>query len=73
MPVRKDVRVELDVPPWCCGASVLGLLGGERLADSRPGRLPLILAGPGGFRLLWIDTDPVRAALTTLTRIGELR
>ena len=69
MPVRKDVRVELDVPPWCCGASVLDLLGGERLAVSRPGRLPLTLAGLSGFRLLWIDADPGHSVLDTLARL----
>ena len=72
MPVRKDVRVELDVPPWCRGASVLDLLGGERLAVSRPGRLPLTLAGLSGFRLLWIDADPGQAALDTFSRKGGL-
>lgn len=72
-PPPRDVRVVLDVPPWCRGASVLDLLGGGRLAEARPGRLPLTLAGLSGFRLLWIDADPGSTALTTLSRKGEYR
>lgn len=73
MPVRKDMRVELDVPPWCRGAQVFDLLSGERLAEAQPGRLPLALAGLSGFRLLWIDADPGHATLTTLSRKEEDR
>jgi len=69
MSVRKDVRVELDVPPWCRGAQVFDLLSGERLAEARPGRLPLTLAGLSGFRLLWIDADPGHSVLDTLARL----
>ncbi len=73
VPPPRGARVELDVPPWCRGASVLDLLGGGRLAEARPGRLPLTLAGLSGFRLLWIDADPGSTALTTLSRKGEYR
>ena len=73
MPVRNDMRVELDVPPWCRGAQVFELLSGERLAEAQPGRLPLTLVGLNGFRLLWIDADPGHVTLITLTRKGEVQ
>ena len=55
MPVRKDVRVELDVPPWCRGASVLDLRSGASVATAQPGRLRVVLPELKSYQLLWID------------------
>lgn len=67
-PLFRDVPVELDVPPWCLGREVLDLRTGERLADSLPGRLRLVLPELRAFRLLWIDADPGHPALKALPR-----
>ncbi len=55
MPVRKDMRVELDVPPWCRGASVLDLFTGQRVTPAQAGRQINSLPALTGFQLLWID------------------
>ena len=55
MPVRKDVRVELDVPPWCQGVSAQDLLSGHTAATVQSGRQTLTLPALSGFQLLLID------------------
>ncbi len=73
LPFRRDVRVELDIPPWCGGSKALDLLTGKPVADVRLGRCGLVISELHGFRLLWVDADPGRPALRNLPKTGKPR
>ncbi len=55
VPVRNDVRVELDVPAWCQGGRITDLRTGATVALAATGRTALTLSELRGFRLLWIE------------------
>jgi len=59
MPVRKDVRVELDVPPWCRGRQLRNPVDGAFVADVSPGKMRLVLPELRGFQLMWIEGDRI--------------
>ncbi len=67
-PIRRGVRVKLDMPAWCHGTRASDLLSGETFDIGQSARGELMLPELKAFRVLWVESDPARSVFRNLQR-----